>query len=80
MYTPSNAKNADFDHVLTVFSKKIQDAAQSSWSDEARYVTNIPYHEWRRYVTKIFLLYSVAIRGTLCNNIVAYRSANGNDM
>jgi hypothetical protein len=50
--------------------------------DEARYVTTrryvtncyIPYHEWRRYVTKMFLLHSVAIRGTLCNNIVTYRA------
>jgi hypothetical protein len=25
---PSNAKNADFDHVLTAFSEKIQDAVR----------------------------------------------------
>jgi hypothetical protein len=41
-------------------------------------VCNIPYREWRRNVTEIFLLHNVAIRGTLCNNFVTYRSANGN--
>jgi hypothetical protein len=56
--------------------------------DEARYVITrryvtfcyILYRKWRRYVTNIFLLHSVAIRDTLCNNIVTYRSANGNYM
>jgi hypothetical protein len=47
-------------------------------SDEA-HVTTRGYVTVPRMVT-LCNKDNVAIRGTLCNNIVTYRSANGNDM